>query len=169
MPLPTPTPGAAIIWDSVSGGAITSNGYTGTTNFGLLQAATVQEPMGVYTSNIGSTPICTFTPPATAGTYRISSAVTVASATSAIVGWTATYTDAFGHAQTPTNLSMVNQGVAAPALTFTTTATSAATVAHYYGDAIIDINTAAANIVVKLTKTTGTLSACVVSATIESI
>ena len=80
----------------------------------------------------------------------------------ATLGWTATWTDSNGNAQTPTNLSLVQSGTAAPALTFTTSA------GNYYGDAIIDVNNAGANIVMKLTFS-GTSFTAKVSATVERL
>jgi hypothetical protein len=118
------------------------------------------------TSQTAAANILTFTPPAAAGSYRVRIVITVATASSAVVGWTATWTDSQGNAQTPTNLSLFEAGTAAPALTFTTSAGSNHT--NYYGHLDVDINNAATNIVVKFTLASGTVAAKV-SATIEEL
>lgn len=107
--------------------------------------------------------LLTFTPPAAAGTYRLRFTLSISAAASAVVGWTATWTDSNGSARTPTNLSLFLEGTAAPALTITTSS-----VGNYYGDATIDINNAAANIVIKFTLASGTITAKS-SATIERL
>jgi uncharacterized cupin superfamily protein len=84
------------------------------------------------------------TPASAAGSYRIRVSIVVSSATSGIIGWTATWTDAAGTAVAPTELSLFQSGTAAPALTFTTSAAS-----DYYGEAQIDVNNAGTAIVVK--------------------
>jgi len=86
--------------------------------------------------------------------------ISVSAASAATLGWTATWTDSNGNAQTPTNLSLVQSGTAAPALTFTTSAAG-----NYYGDATIDVNNARENIVMKLTFS-GTSFTAKVSATV---
>ncbi len=109
------------------------------------------------------TNVLTFTPPATAGTYRISVVLSVSAATSATLGWTSTWTDSNGNAQSPTNLSFIQTGTAAPALTFTTSAAG-----NYHGEAIVDIDNSATAIVVKLTFS-GTSFAAKMSAFIEPL
>jgi hypothetical protein len=109
------------------------------------------------------TNVLTLTPPAAAGSYRIRFVMSVSAANAATLGWTATWKDSNGNAQTPTNLSVFQSGTAAPALTFTTSA-----VGNYYGEANVDVNNAGTNIVVKLTFS-GTSFAAKVSATIERI
>jgi len=107
--------------------------------------------------------VLTVTPPAAVGSYRLRVVLSVSAATSATIGWTATWTDSNGTAQTPTNLSLFQSGVAAPALTFTTSAAG-----NYYGEAQIDTNNGGANIVIKTTFT-GTSVAYKITATIERI
>jgi hypothetical protein len=107
--------------------------------------------------------VLTVAPAAAVGTYRITIVISVSAATSATLGWTATWTDSNGNAQTPTNLALTQSGVAAPALTFTTSAAG-----NYYGEAIIDVNNAGTSIVVKTTFA-GTSVAYKVTATIERI
>lgn len=109
------------------------------------------------------TNVLTFTPPATAGTYRISIVLSVSAATAAVLGWTATWTDSNGNAQTPTNLTFVQSGAASPALTFT-----AAGAGNYYGQALVDVDNSATAIVVKLTFT-GTSFAAKMSAFVEPL
>jgi hypothetical protein len=107
--------------------------------------------------------VLTVTPAAAVGTYRITIVISVSAATAATLGWTATWTDSNGNAQTPTNLSLLQNGVAAPALTFTTSAAG-----NYCGVVVIDVNNAGTNIVVKTTFS-GTSVAYKVTATIERI
>lgn len=106
-----------------------------------LQCVTSQKSESGADANV-----LTCTPPAVAGSYRVRFELSVSAANTATLGWTATWTDSSGNAQTPTNLSLYQSGTAAPALTFATSAAG-----NYYGDAQIDINNAAANIVIKLT------------------
>lgn len=115
------------------------------------------------TESAADTNVLTFTPPATVGSYRIRFVMSVSAANAATLGWTATWTDSNGNAQTPTNLALTQSGAAAPALTFTTSAAG-----NYYGYADIDTNNAATAIVVKLTFA-GTSFTAKVSATIERV
>jgi hypothetical protein len=107
--------------------------------------------------------VLTVAPAAAVGTYRITVVISVSAATAATIGWTATWTDSNGNAQAPTNLALIQSGAAAPALTFTTSAAG-----NYYGSAIVDVNNAGTNIVVKTTFA-GTSVAYKVTATIERI
>lgn len=88
--------------------------------------------------------VLTVTPPAAVGTYRLSIDISVSAATSGVIGWTATWTDANGNAQTPTELELFQNGTAAPALTFTTSAAG-----NYHSTVVIDVNNAGTNIVIK--------------------
>lgn len=115
------------------------------------------------TESAADTNVLTFTPPAAVGSYRIRFVMSVSAANAATLGWTATWTDSNGNAQTPTNLALFQTGVAAPALTFTTSAAG-----NYHGYVDIDTNNAATNIVVKLTFS-GTSFTAKVSATIERL
>ena len=74
------------------------------------------------TEPAADTNVPTFTPQAAAGTYRLRFVISVSAASAATLGWTATWTDSNGNAQTPTNLSLVQSGTAAPPFTFTTSA-----------------------------------------------
>jgi hypothetical protein len=107
--------------------------------------------------------VLTFTPPAIVGSYRLRFVLSISAAASAVVGWTATWTDSNGSARAPANLSLFLEGTAAPALTFTTSS-----VGNYYGDATIDINNSATAIVIKFTLASGTITAKA-SATIERL
>lgn len=97
-------------------------------------------------SETGSATVLTCTPASAVGSYIIHLVISVSAATSATIGWTATWTDSNGNAQAPTNLALFQSGAAAPALTFTTSAAG-----NYYAEAPIDINNAGTNIVVKVT------------------
>jgi hypothetical protein len=107
--------------------------------------------------------VLTVAPAAAVGTYRITVVISVSAATAATIGWTATWTDSNGNAQAPTNLALVQSGAGPSALTFTTSAAG-----NYYGSAIVDVNNAGTNIVVKTTFA-GTSVAYKVTATIERI
>jgi hypothetical protein len=103
------------------------------------------------------------TPAAAAGTYRLTIALNVSAASSATLGWTATWTDSNGTAQAPTNLALSKSGTAAAALTFTAAAND-----NYYGEWLIDINNAGTAIVIKTTFA-GTSIAYKASAYIERV
>jgi hypothetical protein len=105
--------------------------------------------------------VLSVTPAAAVGTYCATFTMSVSAATAAVLGWTMTYTDSNGNAQTPTNLTLYQAGTAVPALTFT-----AAGAGNYYGTNCYDVNTAGTAMVVKLTFT-GTSFAAKVSAVIE--
>jgi hypothetical protein len=104
--------------------------------------------------------VLTFTPPPSPGTYRLNFVASVSAAT-APFGWTATWEDSNGNAQSPTNLSLFQSGTAAPALTF-------ATPGDYYGHAVIDIDNSQTPIVLKFTFT-GTSILTKVSATVDKL
>ena len=86
--------------------------------------------------------------PAAAGTYKLNFAASVFAANAATLGWTATWTDANGNLQTPTNLPLyqVGNASAGPAYTYTTSLAG-----YYYGSALADVNTGGTSIVVKFT------------------
>ncbi|MBV9179888.1 MAG: hypothetical protein JO356_01135 [Acidobacteria bacterium] len=137
--------------------------YNGVTTAGLgvvgIYGATSQKSESAADSNV-----LTFTPPyASTGTYRIHFVLSVSAANTATLGWTATWKDSNGNAQAPANLSLVQSGTAAPALTFTTSAAG-----NYYGTALVDIDTSQTAIVVKLTFS-GTSFSAKASATVEQV
>lgn len=104
--------------------------------------------------------VLSVTPAATIGTYRVSIAASVSTATSGVIGFTLSYTDSNGTAQANVAISIFQLGTALPALTFTTSAAS-----EYYGDIYIDINNAQAAILVKWVG--GGTTAAKVSAIVE--
>jgi hypothetical protein len=108
------------------------------------------------------TNVLTFTPPALAGSYRLRFTLAVSAAAAAVVGWTATWKDSNGNAKSPTNLALFQAGATA-GLTFTTSTTD-----NFYGEAQIDIDNSATNIVVKFTLGSGTITAKA-SASIERV
>lgn len=124
----------------------------------IVQCVTSQK-----TESAADTNVLTCTPASAAGSYRIRFTMSVSAANAAVLGWTVTYTDSNGNAQTPTNLALTQQGAAAPALTFTTSVAG-----NYYSEAQVDVNNAGTNIVVKTTFS-GTSFTAKVSATIERI
>lgn len=104
--------------------------------------------------------VLTFASFAAALTYRVCFDASVSSATSGVVGWTLSWTDSNGNAQTNIAQPLFQYGTAAPALTFTTSA-----VGNYGSCAVIDTNNSGANIVVKWVG--GGTTAAKVSATVE--
>lgn len=149
-----------------------------TTN-GTTTAATITKYNNISTAGQGVPPIygstlqrtetgadtnvLTFTPPAATGTYRLRFLLSVSAASAAVLGWTATWKDANGNSQAPTNLSLTQSGVAVPALTFTLAASG-----DLYGEADIDTDNSATAIVIKLTFT-GTSFTGKASATVERL
>ena len=123
-----------------------------------IYGATLQK-----TETAADTNVLTFTPPAAAGSYRLSFVLSVSAASAAVLGWTATWKDSNGNAQSPTNLSLTQSGAAAPGLTFTLAAAG-----NLYGEANIDTDNSATAIVIKLTFT-GTSFTGKASATIEQL
>jgi hypothetical protein len=150
----------------------------GTTKFQINNSGVIDTANGETTAGVGSpylrgvtsqksetgtdASVLSVTPGAVAGSYRLRVVISVSAATAATLGWTATWTDSNGNAQTPTNLALTQSG-ALPALTFTTSAAG-----NYYGEADIDINNAGTPIVIKTTFA-GTSVAYKVTATIERI
>jgi hypothetical protein len=107
--------------------------------------------------------LLSYTPPAaTVGTYDVCTVASVSSATSGVVGFTVSWTDSNGNAQSNIAMALTQLGTAAPALTFTTSAAS-----NYSMCQEIDINNAAAAIVVKWVG--GGTTAAKVSATISRL
>jgi hypothetical protein len=92
------------------------------------------------------TNVLTVTPPAQAGAYKVCLTLSLSAANAATLGWTATWTDANGNAQSPTNLALSQTGAAAPALTFVTSSPG-----NYAACQPIDVDASGTNIVVKLT------------------
>lgn len=153
--LTTPTVSALTVT-----GKITS--YNGQTTAGngvsSIVAATSQK-----SETAADATVVTFTPPASAGSYKVRFVMSVSAASAATLGWSATWTDSNGNAQTPTNLALFQSGTAAPALTFTTSAAGT-----YYAEAQIDTDNSGTPINVQLTFS-GTSFAALVSATIERV
>ena len=108
------------------------------------------------------TNVLTVTPAAAVGTYRVCTAISVASATSGVISWTLSWTDSQGNAQANIAQQLFQMGTAAPNTTFTTSAAG-----NYYGCSVVDVNTAAANIIVKWVG--GGTSSAKMSATVERI
>lgn len=118
-------------------------------------------------SETGADPnLLTFSPPETAGKYRLNFIHNVEIATGAVMGWTAKWTDNNGYAQAPTNLDISEAGSAATAKTITTSAGSGHQ--DYYGSIIISTDASGAKIVIKTTSS-GILTASKASAWIEKI
>jgi hypothetical protein len=106
--------------------------------------------------------VLTYTPPASVGTYRVCSAISVSSATSGVISWTLSWTDSNGNAQSNIAQQIFQMGTAAPNTTFTTSAAG-----NYYGCSVIDVNNAAASIIVKWVG--GGTTAAKMSATVERL
>lgn len=139
-----------------TGSTITSSGGGGTM-VGQVASTLQKAETAAADANV-----LTFTPPATAAVYRVCFTAGVSAATAGVIGWTVSYTDSNGNAQSNIAQSLFQTGVAAPALTFTTSAA-----ADYESCHVIDINNAAANIVVKWVG--GGTTTAKVSASIERV
>ncbi len=91
------------------------------------------------------TSVVSFTPTdSTVGTYRVTWAASVASATSGVISFTLSYKDSNGNTQTNVAQSMFQAGTAAPNTTFTTSAAG-----NYSGTTTIDIDNTNTAIVLK--------------------
>jgi hypothetical protein len=157
---------------SASGGTGNVNLFSPVTSSGLsfhflnssgTLVQTQQKCTASQVTETGAATVLTCTPPGIAGSYRLRVVISVSAANAATIGWTATWTDSKGNAQTPASLSLFQSGTAAPALTFTTSAAG-----DYYGDAQIDVDSSGANIVLKITFS-GTSFTAKVSASVERI
>lgn len=124
-----------------SGTLSTINALT-TASFGvpIVVGATKQKTE----SASADTNVLTVTPAAVAGTYQVCTSISVNSATSGVISWTLSWTDAAGNAQTNIAMPLFQFGTAAPNTTFTTSSAG-----NYTGCPQIDVNSAGANIVVK--------------------
>lgn len=139
-------------------GTITSYGGTNTAGQGVcwIIGATSQKAE----TQAADANVLTVTPPAAVGTYRVSVPISVTSATAGVISYTVSWTDSSGNAQANVAGPLFQYGTAAPNTTFTTSAAG-----NYKGDMLIDVNAAAANIVVKWVG--GGTSVAKVSAVIE--
>lgn len=88
--------------------------------------------------------VLTVTPAATVGTYEVDFTVSVSAATAGNIAWTLSWTDSNGNPQSNIAMSLDQFGTAVPALSFT-----AAGAGNYSGSVIVDVNNAAAAIIVK--------------------
>lgn len=142
------------------GGKITTYNNVATAGEGLtsVRASTLQRSESGADANV-----LTLTPPAIAGMYRLTFVLDLSAANAATLGWTATWKESNGLAKAPTNLPLTQNGTAAPALTFTTSATDT-----FSGSYNINIDNSATNIVIKLTFS-GTSFTGKVTANIERI
>jgi hypothetical protein len=109
------------------------------------------------------TNLLTVTPASVVGNYHVCVTMSVSAASSAVLGWTMTWKDSNGNAQTPTNEPLTQSGTAAPALTFTTSAAG-----NYSGCMNVDTDNSGTNIVVKTTFS-GSSVAYKASATVERL
>lgn len=126
-------------------------GDTGTVNFYNATTAVGQglvPILGVTSQRAETTTadanVLTVTPPATVATYRVSVNISVSSATSGVIAWTLSWTDSNGNAQSNIAMPLFQLATASPNTTFTTSAAG-----NYTGTSTIDVNNAAAAIVVK--------------------
>jgi hypothetical protein len=146
---------------------------------GSLQLLKITKYNAISTTGIGTVPVygatsqkaetttadanvLTYTPPATAGTYRVNVNISVSSATAGVIAWTLSWTDSNGNAQANIAMPLFQHGTAAPNTTFTTSVAG-----NYTGTSTIDINNAAASIIVKWVG--GGTSAAKISAVIEQL
>jgi len=147
--LAVPTVGANLISDTA-----TQTLTNKTVNFG----ATLQKPE----TQAADANVLTVTPLANAGLYRACVSISVSSATSGVIAWTLSWTDSNGNAQSNVAQDLFQDGTAAPATTFTTNAAG-----NYHFCRELDVNNAAANIVVKWVG--GGTSAAKMSASLERL
>lgn len=124
----------------------------------LGQAATSQKAE----TGAADTNVLTLTPPASVGTYRVCFVASVSSATAGVISWTLSWTDSNGNAQANIAQDLFQDGTAAPATTFTTSAAG-----NYHFCRELDINNAAASVIVKWVG--GGTTAAKVSASIERL
>lgn len=106
--------------------------------------------------------VLAFTPSAAAGTYRVCFDASVSSATSGVIAWTLSWTDSNGNAQSNVQEPLFQQGTAAPALTFTTSAAG-----NYWACSTIEVNNAAAAVTAKWVG--GGTTAAKVTVTVERV
>lgn len=125
---------------------------------GIVQCIT-----SAKTETGADTNVLTCTPASAVGSYEVCVAIDVSAANTATLGWTMTWTNSKGNANAPTNMSLFQMGVAAPALTFTAAANNS-----YYACVAIATNNAGTAMVVKTTFS-GTSIAYNVTATIKRI
>lgn len=88
--------------------------------------------------------VLTVTPAAAVGTYEVDVTISVSAATAGNIAWTLSWTDSNGAAQSNIAMALDQFGTPAPALSFT-----AAGAGNYSGSVVIDVNNAAAAIIVK--------------------
>lgn len=106
--------------------------------------------------------LLSITPAGTAGSYRACFDASVSSATSGVIGWTLSWTDSNGNAQSNIAMSLFQEGTAAPANTFTTSAAG-----NYDSCHKIDVDNSGSTIAVKWVG--GGTTVAKVSAIIERI
>lgn len=123
-----------------------------------LTGVTSQKPE----TNSADANVLTVTPPAVAGTYRACVSISVSSATAGVISWTLSWTDSNGNAQSNVVQDLFQDGTAAPATAYTTSAAG-----NYHFCREFDVNNVAANIVVKWVG--GGTTAAKVSASIERL
>jgi hypothetical protein len=151
--------GAALLSDGGTGGDKFNFNQGGAPSVALVPCTTSQK-----TETAADTNVLTCAIPTQAGSYRIRFMLNTSATNAATLGWTATWTDAFGNAHTPTNLAMLLEGTSTLVLTNTSTAGAQT----FWGYADVDVNNAGTSIVVKLTFS-GTSFTAKVSATVERI
>jgi hypothetical protein len=113
---------------------------------GTMTLAAIDASTNQKSESAADASVLSFTPASSTGQYEVCFNLDVSAATAATLGWTMTWTDSNGTAQTPTNLALFQDGTAAPALTFTTSVAG-----DYSACKMITTNNAGTAIVVKLT------------------
>lgn len=157
-----------LIGGDFSAGTLQFNGAGGITNYrGVTLAGAGIPSISGFTSQKAETAaadanVLTVTPPAAAGTYRVSVAISVSSATNGVISWTLTYKDSNGNAQSNIQQQIFQMGTAAPNVTFTTSAAG-----NYYGSVLIDVDNSQTAIVVAWVG--GGTTAAKISASIERL
>jgi hypothetical protein len=143
-----------------SSGIITKYNNASTAGAGvaaILGATSQKAETGSADANV-----LTVTPASAAGTYNVCASISVASATSGVISWTASWKDSNSNTQTNIAMPIFQLGTAAPNTTFTTSAAG-----NYQGCSRIDVDNSGANIVVKWVG--GGTSSAKMSATVERL
>jgi hypothetical protein len=128
----------------VSGDVVLYNSTIGSAAWGrqlpIVVAQTLQKPE----TTAADAALLTFTPPAGTGTYRMTYIATLTSATSGVVSFTMTWTDASGTVHTDVALILSHAQVATTATTFTVSAAD-----YFRGQQQFDIDNSGTAITIK--------------------
>ena len=139
------TTGAGSNATTIGNASVTDTWFGGATGLsrvrGILgQAATLQK----NETTSADANVLTYTPIAAAGVYRGCVSISVSAATSGVISWTLSWKDSNGNTQTNVVQDLFQDGTAAPATSFTTSAAS-----NYHFCRELDVDNSATSIVFK--------------------